>query len=80
MKKVGLLTMHRVYNVGSALQAYALQHVVESLGYECELIDYRYPTTEHLAYQQRILQVHQLSLFELVMSVLRRIKSIFNKD
>ena len=80
MKRVGLLTMHRVYNVGSALQAYALQHVVESLGYECELIDYRYPTTEHLAYQQRILQVHQLSLFELVMSVLRRIKSIFNKD
>ena len=72
--------MRRVYNVGSALQAYALQHVVESLGYECELIDYRYPTTEHLAYQQRILQVHQLSLFELVMSVLRRIKSIFNKD
>ena len=80
MKKVGLLTMHRVYNVGSALQAYALQHVVESLGYECELIDYRYPTTEHLAYQQRIIQEQQLSLFELVLSVLRRIKSIFNKD
>ena len=43
MGKVGIITMHRVRNYGSALQAYATQYVVEKLGYECEIIDYQYP-------------------------------------
>lgn len=43
MGKVGIITMHRVKNYGSALQAYATQYVVEKLGYECEIIDYQYP-------------------------------------
>ncbi|AFA48114.1 polysaccharide pyruvyl transferase family protein [Acetobacterium woodii] len=42
MKKVGIITQHRVVNYGSVLQAYALQKKVEDLGYECEVIDY-YP-------------------------------------
>lgn len=71
MKRVGILTMHKVENVGSALQAYALQRVVESLGYECELIDYLYPTIEHLAYQDRIVQVQELSLLNLILCLLR---------
>ena len=45
--KVGVLTMHRVVNYGSYLQAYATQRVFESLGYECELIDYIYPNKWH---------------------------------
>ena len=43
MKKVGILTMHKVINFGSALQAYATQKFVEKSGYESELIDYLYP-------------------------------------
>lgn len=43
MGKVGIITMHRVRNYGSALQAYATQYMVEKLGYECEIIDYQYP-------------------------------------
>lgn len=43
MAKVGIITMHRVKNYGSALQAYATQYMVEKLGYECEIIDYQYP-------------------------------------
>lgn len=40
-EKTGLLTMDaHNYNYGGLLQAYALQHVIESLGYECEIIDY----------------------------------------
>ena len=39
--KVGILTCHAAYNYGSVLQAYALQEAVRSLGYDCELIDYR---------------------------------------
>lgn len=38
--KIGIITMHKVLNYGSALQAYALQRMVSGLGYDCELIDY----------------------------------------
>lgn len=46
-KKVGLITMHRVLNPGSMLQAYALYKQVCKLGYECEIIDYQYPNAIH---------------------------------
>lgn len=35
--------MHRVQNMGSVLQAYALQYKVKQLGYDSELIDYAFP-------------------------------------
>ena len=44
---VGIITMHQVLNCGSALQAYALQKVVESLGFDVEIIDYKYPNKYH---------------------------------
>lgn len=47
MKKIGILTMHRVQNYGSALQAYALQAYIGKLGYQVELIDYIYPNAKH---------------------------------
>ena len=34
-KTVGIITMHKVWNAGSALQAYATQKSVEELGYHC---------------------------------------------
>lgn len=46
-KTIGLLTMHRVNNFGSVLQAFALQKVIEKLGYDCVLIDYQYPNNIH---------------------------------
>ena len=46
-EKVGIITMHRVNNAGSALQAYALYHAVCKLGYKCEIIDYQYPNEYH---------------------------------
>lgn len=39
-KRVAIITRHAISNYGSVLQAYALQRVVEDLGYECEIIDY----------------------------------------
>lgn len=41
-KKVGIITLHRVVNYGSVLQAYALQKKINDLGYDVEIIDY-YP-------------------------------------
>ena len=42
-KKIGIMTMHKVLNYGSALQAYALQHYISSTGNKAELIDYIFP-------------------------------------
>lgn len=41
--KIGIITMHKVLNFGSALQAYALQRVLDNNGYDCEIIDYDFP-------------------------------------
>lgn len=46
-KKVGIITMHRPISFGSSLQAYALLHKIETLGYDCEIIDYKYPNQLH---------------------------------
>lgn len=37
--KVGIISMQRVYNYGSFLQAYSLKKTIESLGHKCEFID-----------------------------------------
>ena len=47
MKRVGILTMHKPINYGSALQAWATLKILEEMGYEAELIDYIYPNKEH---------------------------------
>ena len=39
--KAGIITFHRAVNYGAVLQAYALQHAIEKLGYKAEIIDYR---------------------------------------
>ncbi len=43
MKKVGIVTLHRVVNFGSVLQAYCTCMVLRRLGYEPEVIDYMEP-------------------------------------
>ncbi|WP_302687920.1 hypothetical protein [Segatella hominis] len=40
--KIGIITMHRVPNFGSALQAYALQHKLFQHGIDNKIIDYIY--------------------------------------
>lgn len=39
--KVGIITYHRSYNYGSALQSFATVRVVDNLGYESMLIDFQ---------------------------------------
>ncbi len=39
-KKVSVITRHAVSNYGSVLQSYALQKAINSLGCECEIVDY----------------------------------------
>lgn len=49
MKTIGIITIHKVYNYGSILQAFALQTVCERLGFQVEIIDYRFPNAFHFA-------------------------------
>lgn len=46
-KTVGVVTMHRVINYGSFLQAYATQKTIEKLGHTCEIVDYVFPNEWH---------------------------------
>lgn len=40
MNKVGIITFHHSYNCGSMMQAFAMQTVVEKLGYKPEIINF----------------------------------------
>ena len=40
MKKVGIMSMQRIANYGSFLQAYALKQLIEELGCEVQFVDY----------------------------------------
>ena len=40
LNNVGLVTFHSLYNLGSALQAFALQRTIQSLGCSCSIVDY----------------------------------------
>lgn len=44
--KVGIITVHRAYNYGSVLQCYALQKVLQEMGHDVWVIDYRQRWTE----------------------------------
>lgn len=41
MKKVGIVTIHKINNYGAALQAYALNRYIRSLGHDAKTIDFR---------------------------------------
>ena len=55
--KIGILTMHRVLNCGSALQAYALQKYISDSGHESELIDYIFPNKKKLTVINKAIQI-----------------------
>ena len=40
-KSISIITIHSIYNYGSALQSYATQKFINDLGYDAKLIDYR---------------------------------------
>lgn len=42
MKKIGIMSMQRIQNYGSFLQAYGLKKNIESLGYSVCFVDYKY--------------------------------------
>lgn len=51
--KIGILSMQRVINSGSFLQAYALKKVVERLGHQVVFVDFRVNNGEHKKFSFR---------------------------
>lgn len=43
MKRVGIITMHCVINYGSVLQAYATQEIIKTMGFDSQIINYKFP-------------------------------------
>lgn len=54
MKSIGIITMHRVLNYGSALQAYALQEYLRKVGFRSTLINYKYPNEYHICNKKTV--------------------------
>lgn len=46
-KRIGLITIYHVPNFGSVLQTYATQILLEKLGMDCHIINYKYPNEWH---------------------------------
>lgn len=62
MGRAGILSMQRIQNYGSFLQAYALKKILEELGWEVEFVDYHpgeclIETTEKTGMQRKIQKV-----------------------
>lgn len=51
--KLGIVTFHRAINYGAVLQTYALQHTMDKLGAEAEVLDYH---CDYLEKNYRVLQ------------------------
>lgn len=46
--RIGIITIHRLVNFGTALQAYALQYYLQKeTGHQIEIIDYIFPNSFH---------------------------------
>lgn len=46
MKKIGIVTYHKVRNYGSVLQSYALMRVLQKKGYDVQIVNYNAISTE----------------------------------
>lgn len=45
--KIGLITIYSVPNYGSVLQAFATQQLLLEMGYDCRIVNYKYPNRWH---------------------------------
>ena len=51
--RIGIITIHKIRNFGSALQAYGLQTALQKLGHETTIIDYKFPNKFNRARKHR---------------------------
>jgi hypothetical protein len=70
--KIGIITIHRLYNYGTNLQAYALQHYIEEkFGARVEIIDYLFPNKYHKK-KESLLKNVRIWLGEMKMDIFQK--------
>ena len=52
-RKIGILNLQNSHNFGACLVTFALQNVIQKLGYKVEVIDFRPENRKHLSAKQR---------------------------
>lgn len=77
MRTVGIITTYRQPNFGSVLQAYALQRVIDKLGYRSEIIDYKYPNAYHFEHGHPIKENSKFFLSKAKRWIKQNIHTIF---
>lgn len=75
--KVGIMTMHRVENYGSYLQAYGLKKVIESMGHSVEFVDYEVDGTLslHSTFSKRKIMYKLKNSFKMILPSYRKYRS-----
>lgn len=77
---VGFITVHRGINFGTALQTFATYSIIKNFGFDCTLIDYKYPAKYHLSKALRD-ENRSISLFihkyPLLYSIANTLKQLF---
>ncbi len=76
--KCGIVTFHSSHNYGSVLQAYAMVKVMQRLGLDAELIDFRHPRTTDM-YEWRLWSPYKNWKWNLRELVLRGLLSFGKK-
>ena len=65
---IGILTYHTGYNYGASLQNYALQKVIEKMGFECETINFE---TEEFVANREMFSRHPRRMKEVIKVISR---------
>lgn len=69
MIRVGIITIHKLNNYGSVLQAYALQSMVSSLGCWVDIIDYSIQHTPAVLFGYAVQAYREVGLLQTVSSI-----------
>ena len=67
-KTIGILTYHTCYNYGASLQNYALQKVIEKMGFECETTNFE---TEEFVANREMFSRHHRRMKEVIKVISR---------
>lgn len=77
MNTVGIITTFRQSNFGSVLQAFSLQKVIDKLGYQSKVIDYKYPNEFHYERGCRLPKPKPLTYKRKIKSLIKNLLEVF---
>lgn len=78
--KIGIITIHNICNYGSVLQAYALQKIISDMGYDCKIIDYKYPNNFHLQEMKKCNIIYAKQHITIKERIINKIFQILDHD